>query len=119
MTIKYGFYTEAPNNFYESVHFLSISPKTELVSGEMLQQKDRSGTPKWVVSAVVKYGKHPTDTENFTLIAPNEIAEAIKQIRELTPIKLVGLAKGKWTREGSTETHWSFSIKGVEPIKNG
>lgn len=65
MAVRYGFYTEAPNNFYESVHFLSISPKTELVGGEMLQAKDRSGTPKWVVSAVVKYGKQPTDTENF------------------------------------------------------
>jgi len=117
MAIRYGYYTEAPNNFYESVHFLSISPKTHLVEGKTLQQTDRDGTPKWVVSAVVKYGKQPTDTENFTLTAPIEVGDAIKQIRELTPVKLVGLEKGKWAREVGRETYWTFSIKGVEVLK--
>lgn len=118
MAINYPFHLPHPTSMYDSVHFLSIAPKTVFADGgEGTQQKDKTGIPKWVVSTVVKFAGRPQETENFNLIAPIDVAQAIKQIPELAPVKLMGLSGGKWTREGTTETFWSFKITGVEPVK--
>ena len=118
MAIKYPFHLPHPPSMYDSVHFLSITPKTVFATdGEGGQQKDKNGVPKWVVSAVVKFGEQPQDTETFTLVAQIDVATAIKQIPELAPVKLLGFSGGKWTREGTKETYWSFKITGVELVK--
>ena len=120
MALSYGYYLPLSANLYESVRFLGIAPKTDLLEGgERTQRKDKNGTPMWVVSALVKFDGSTQETENFTLTTTNDVAQKIAQIDELTPIRLVGLAGGKWSRATSDQTAWSFQIKGVEPVKNG
>lgn len=120
MAINFGYYIPLSANLFESVRFLGIAPKTDLLEGgERTPRKDKSGTPMWVVSALVKFDGSTQETENFTLTISKEEQLKIAQIGELAPIRLVGLSGGKWSRATSDQTAWTFQIKGVEPIKNG
>ncbi|MBI5161192.1 MAG: hypothetical protein HY996_07255 [Micrococcales bacterium] len=101
-------------DLFQSVRFLDIAPKMEGVGKEEKQAHDKEGTPRWVVSALVRHGETKQETETFTLTAPLAVAEKINEIEELTPIRLRGLAGGKWTRVSSDKTSWSFQIAGVE-----
>lgn len=116
MTINYGYYLALSAELFEVVRFLDISPKTEM-GANAHQKLDRNGVPQWVVSALVKHDGSKTETETFTLTAPVEVAERINKIEELTPIRLVGLEGGKWSRATSDKTSWSFQIAGVEIAK--
>ena len=78
---------------------------------------DKTGVPFWVISGLVKYQGGNQETELFTLAATNEIAGKIRTIEELTPIRLVGLVGGKWSKNQTDKTSWSFQISGVEIIK--
>ena len=105
-------------NTFDSVRFLDITQKIDLLDGgERTQRKNKDGTPMWVVSALVKFQGSPPETENFTLVAPNEVASKYAQIVELAEIKLIGLAGGKWSRTTSDQTAWSFQITGIEVVK--
>lgn len=118
MTANYGYYLPLLPTLFQSVRFLDISPKNDLLDGgEKTQRKDKSGTPMWVVSALVKFGTSQLETETFTLTAPLDVAQKIKQIQELTPVRLVGLSGGKWSRLTSDQTAWTFQITDVEVVK--
>ncbi len=118
MALNYGYYLPLSTNLYESVRILGIAPKTDLLEGgERQPRKDKNGTPMWVVSALVKFAGSTQETENFTLTAPNDVANKIAQIEELTPIRLVGLSGGKWSRATSDQTAWTFQISGIEVAK--
>ncbi|MDH6238617.1 hypothetical protein [Aurantimicrobium minutum] len=117
MTVSYGYYLPLAENIYQEVRFLDIAIKTEGLGAESKQATTREGTPKWTVSALVKYEGGKQETETFTLSAPQEIAEKINTIPELTTIKLVGLAAGKWSRSATDKTSWSFQITGIEVVK--
>lgn len=118
MANKYGYYMPLAANTFDSVRFLDITQKIDLLdSGERTQRKNKDGTPMWVVSALVKFQGSPPETENFTLVAPNEVANKYAQIGELAEIKLIGLAGGKWSRTTSDQTAWSFQITGIEVVK--
>lgn len=118
MALNYGYYLPLSPNLFESVRFLGIAPKTDLLDGgERSHRKDKNGTPMWVVSALVKFDGSTQETENFTLAVSNEEQHKIAQIAELTPIRLAGLSGGKWSRATSDQTAWTFQIKGVEPVK--
>lgn len=114
MSINYGYYLPLSPSVFETVRFLDISEKTEGLGVEGKQKTDKSGVPQWVVTALVKYQDAKQETETFTLTAPVPVAERIDEIDELTPIRLVGLAGGKWSRAGNDKTSWSFQISGVE-----
>lgn len=117
MTVNYNYYLPLADNIYQEVRFLDVAIKTDGIGAESKQATDREGTPKWTVSALVKYEGGKQETETFTLIAPQEVAEKINTIAELSPIKLVGLAAGKWSRSATDRTSWTFQITGVEVIK--
>lgn len=118
MANKYGYYMPLAANTFDSVRFLDITQKIDLLdSGERTQRKNKDGTPMWVVSALVKFQGSPPETENFTLVAPNEVANKYAQIGELAEIKLIGLAGGKWSRTTSDQTARSFQITGIEVVK--
>lgn len=117
MTVSYGYYLPLAENIYQEVRYLDISVKTEGLGDESKQATDRDGTPKWVVSALVKYEGGKQETETFSLTATQQVAEKINTIPELTPIKLTGLAAGKWSRSATDKTSWSFQITGVEVAK--
>ncbi len=110
----YGYYLPLAPNLFDSVRYLDISPKTERIGSEDVQKTDKDGRPVWVVSALVKYQGNAQATESFTLVATNKEAETIRNIPELTPIKLIGLAGGKWSKAQSDKTSWSFQISGVQ-----
>ena len=117
MTVSYGYYLPLADNIYQEVRFLDISIKSEGIGAESKQATDRDGVPKWTVSALVKFQNSKQETETFTLTAPQEVAEKINTIPELTTIKLVGLSAGKWSRSATDKTSWSFQISGVEVVK--
>lgn len=117
MTVSYGYYLPLDRSLFETVRFLDISPKKEGLGSEEKHKTDKNGVPQWVVSTLVKYQGSKQETEVFTLTAPQAIAETIDMIDELTPIRLVDLAGGKWSRSTTDKTSWSFQISGVEVVK--
>lgn len=118
MPIPYGYYLPLDPNTYDSVRFIGITKKTDGPGPEASQKQDKkTGLPMWTVAALVKYKGGNQETENFTLLATTEVAGKINTIPELTQIKLVELQGGKWSKEGTDKTNWSFQIAGVEIIK--
>jgi hypothetical protein len=115
---NYGYYLPLSPTMFESVRFLAIDPKMEGFGDAETHKKDKDGTPYWVVSALIKYQGSSQEAENFTLIAPMETARKINEIEELSPIKLLGLQGGKWSRADSDKTSWSFQISAVEVVKS-
>ena len=114
---NYGYYLPLHPNTYEAVRFIGIEAKMEGIGENSGQKKDKDGTPVWVVSALVKVPGGSQEMETFTLPASNDIANKIKGIEELTPIRLVGLAGGKWSKSVTDKTTWSFQITSLEIIK--
>jgi hypothetical protein len=110
---NYGYYLPLASNLFESVRFLDISPKFEGFGADEVQKKDKDGTPVWVITALVKVQGSKQETETFTLTASQKDADAVRSIAELTPIKLVGLAGGKWSKAQTDKTSWSFQVSGV------
>lgn len=118
MTINYPYYLKADNELvFTEIRFLDISPKTKGLGAEATQQTTTEGIPKWTVSALVKVGEEPQQTENFTLVASQSTAEQINKIPTLTPIRLLGFEMGKWTKKDTDKTYWSFQMTGVEAVK--
>jgi hypothetical protein len=117
MTVQYGYYLPLSEHLFEAVRFLSITPKTEGLGGNGTQKIDKDGAPLWVVSALVKFRGSKQETEVFTLPAPTKTAEEISKIMELTPINLVALSGGKWSRSETDKTSWSFQISGIALAK--
>lgn len=117
MSANYGYYLPLSSSVFESVRYLAIAPKTEGFGHDEKQKIDKDGTPVWTVSALVKFQGSKQETELFTLAASPELAGKINAIEELTPIRLVGLAGGKWSKSQTDKTSWSFQISGIEVIK--
>ncbi len=113
MSIQYGYYLPV-GNVFDSVRFVSIAVKMTGFGTTAEQKQDKNGTPVWTISALVKRGEEAAGMENFSLTAPAKVAEAIGRVAELTPVRLVGLAGGKWAKAGSDRTEWSFLVIGIE-----
>lgn len=114
---NYGYYLPLHPATFETVRFLGIEEKTEGLGENKSQKKDKDGTPVWVVSALVKVPGGVQDMETFTLTASNDVVNKIKALDDLTPLRLVGLSGGKWSKAITDKTTWSFQISGVEVIK--
>ena len=110
---NYGYYLPLAPSMFESVRFLDISPKYEGFAADEVQKKDKDGTPVWTITALVKVSGSKQETETFTLTASTKDADAIRSIPELTPIKLIGLAGGKWSKAQTDKTSWSFQVAGI------
>lgn len=118
MSVAYGYYLPLATNLFDSVRFIGITPKTERVNGEDKQKTNSEGVLQWSVSALVKFQEGNQETEVFTLAVPIELANKINAIEELTPIRLIGLSGGKWSKNTTDKTSWSFQISGVEVVKS-
>jgi hypothetical protein len=114
---NYGYYLPLNPSIYESVRLLGIEEKMEGMGESKSQKKDKDGTPVWTVSALVKVPGGIQDLETFTLTASKDVAGKIKALDDLTPIRLVGLAGGKWSKAITDKTTWSFQITAIEVIK--
>ncbi len=114
---NYGYYLPLHPNTFETSRFIGIAPKNEGIGENISQKKDKDGTPVWVVSCLVKVSGGSQEMETFTLSASTEIANKIKAIEELTPVRLVGLSGGKWSKAVTDKTTWSFQISGLEILK--
>ena len=113
---NYGYYLPLSEKLFESVRFISIEPKTDGIGSDAPQKTDRDGSPLWVITALVKYQGGASETETFTLPANKKGFDEISAIQELTPIRLVGLSAGKWSRSDTDRTTWTFQITGVAVI---
>lgn len=116
MANNYGYYLPLADTTFESVRFLGITPKYDGVGHDAPQRTDKDGTPLWVVSALVKVIGGRPETELFTLTASHKVANEVASIPELSAVRLVGLAGGKWSRQGSDRTEWSFQVQGVQAL---
>ena len=114
---NYGYYLPLHPSIYETVRLLGIEEKMEGIGENKSQKKDKDGTPVWVVSALVKVPGGTQDMETFTLTASPDVANKIKALEDLTSIRLVGLAGGKWSKAITDKTTWSFQISGIEVVK--
>jgi hypothetical protein len=85
--------------------------------GQAAPKVDKTGVPQYVLTALVKFGDEKPQTEGFTITLDDKGLHQIKSIAELTPIRLLGLKGGKWSRDDSNQTTWSFQISGVEVLK--
>ena len=82
--------------------------------GPLAEHKnDIDGIPVWTVSALVNRSEEASQMETFTLIASAKLAENIGKFGELTPIKLHGLAGGKWVQRAGNK-NLVLQITGVE-----
>lgn len=115
MSIQYGYYLPL-GEVFASVRFLSIVPKMSGFGSLAEQKSNKEGTPVWTISALVNRGEEASQTETFTFIANTKLAENIGKLPEVTPIKLHGLAGGKWVQSGGDKTNWSFLISGLEVV---
>lgn len=115
MPINYGYYLPLARDLFSSAVYLGISPKMEGMGADVRHAHDKNGTPRWVISALVQFGD-AQNTESFTLTAPAAVAEKMKLVKNLSTIRLQGLAGGKWTRENSDKTSWTFQITGFEVL---
>jgi hypothetical protein len=114
---NYGYFLPLAENIFTSVKFLDLSPKTELKFGERIPKLTKEGIPQFVLTALVKNGEDKPQTEVFTITLDEKIANQFRGIPELTPIRLMGLKGGKWSRQESDQTTWSFQISGIEVLK--
>lgn len=115
MAIQYPYYLPL-GEVFDTVRFLSITPRLTGFGQAAEQKMDREGTPIWTVSALVKRGDSAQDTEAFSLTAPVRVAESIGKLPELTPIRLIGLSGGKWVKAGTDRTAWSFAVSAIEVV---
>lgn len=113
---SYGYYLPLSEKVFESVRFLDISEKLDGFGEEEKQKISKDGTPVWVIGALVKLPNGQLETETFTLTATRKEIEALREIPELAPIRLIGLAAGKWSKAGSDSTSWSFQISGLAKL---
>jgi hypothetical protein len=114
---NYGYCLQLHPNTFETFRFIGISPKTEGFGADEKHKTDKNGVPVWTVAALVKVPGGVQEMESFTLTTPADVAQKLKQIEELTPIRLVGLAGGKWSSLQTDKTSWSFQISGIEVLK--
>jgi len=114
---NYGYFLPIAETTFASVRFLDISEKFELKFGQAAPKVDKTGVPQYVLTALVKFGDEKPQTEGFTITLDDKGLHQIKSIAELTPIRLLGLKGGKWSRDDSNQTTWSFQISGVEVLK--
>jgi hypothetical protein len=114
---NYGYYLPLHPNTFETVRFIGIAPKADGIGENTSQKTDKSNTPVWSISALVRVQGGSQELEVFTLTAGNDVANKIKAIEELTPIRLLGLAGGKWSKAMTDKTTWSFQITGLEVVK--
>ena len=110
---NYGYYLPLSEKLFDSIRFISIDPKFEGINSDAPQKADKDGNPQWVITALVKFQGGASETESFTLPATKKVADEIKALEELTPIRLVGLSGGKWSRSDTDRTNWSFQITGL------
>lgn len=114
---NYGYFLPLAENLFSSVKFLDLSPKMEIKFGELEPKTTKEGVPQYVLTALVKFGDDKSQTEVFTIALDDKQLNQVRGIPELTPIRLIGLRGGKWSRQESDQTTWSFQISGLEVLK--
>ena len=114
MSIQTTFYLPLLENIFETVLFSDLAPKADGIEAQAPQKIDKEGLPVWTLAALVKMPGGLYEGETFTLSASKKAAEDITTVKPLTPIKLLGLKGGKWSKSDSSTTRWSFLISGIK-----
>lgn len=114
MTIQSSYYLPLAENIFETVLFSGLAPKSEGIEADSPQKIDKDGVPVWTLAALIKAPGGLYEGETFTLSAMRKAAEEIMTLKDLTPIKLLGLKGGKWSKSDSTSTKWTFTITGIK-----
>lgn len=114
MSIQNSYYLPLLENIFETVLFSALAPKAESIEPNAPQKIDKEGLPVWTLAALVKLPGGLYEGETFTLSAPRKVAEEIMVLKDLAPIKLLGLKGGKWSKSDSAATRWSFLISGIK-----
>ncbi len=114
MSILNSYYLLISESNFESILFLGLAPKADGIETNAPQKIDKDGLLIWTLSALVKAPEGLYEGMTFTLPASKKLAEEIMAIKDLTPIKLLNIKGGKWSKFDSSETKWSFQISGIK-----
>ena len=114
MSIQQTYYLPISETFLETVLYSDLAPKTDGIETNAPQKIDKEGLPVWTLSALVKVPGGLFEGESFTLSATKKTADEIMAIKPLTQIKLLNLKGGKWSKNDSVTTKWSFLISGIK-----
>lgn len=114
---NYGYFLPLAESLFTSVKFLDLSPKTELKFGVPEPKLTKEGVPQYVMTALVKFGDEKPQTEVFTITLDDKQVNAYRAIPELSQLRLIGLRGGKWSKQDTDKTSWSFQISAVEVLK--
>lgn len=114
MSILNSYYLLISESNFESILFLGLAPKADGIETNAPQKIDKDGLLIWTLSALVKAPEGLYEGMTFTLPASKKLAEEIMAIKDLSPIKLLNIKGGKWSKIDSSETKWSFQISGIK-----
>ena len=116
MSIQNTYYMPLKENLFESALFSEIVPKKDGRGSDALQKHDKDGVPIWSIFAFVSLPGESPDKEMFSLAAPQKVAEEIANLKVYTPIKFIGLTGGKWSKEGTDKTTWTFKCDAIMKV---
>ena len=113
----YGYYLPLSDNVFDAVHYLGIEAKTEGIGDARTQKHTPEGLPVWTLTTLVNRAGSIPEVEFFTWVGSSSDADHLKALAPMTPVKLIGVEAGKWTRANSDRTTWTFRVAGIEPVK--
>jgi len=114
---NHGYYLPLAGDVFEAVHYLGIEARTDGIGDARTQKHTPGGLPVWTLTLLIKRGNNIPEVELFTWAAAGQAVEAVKALPPMTPVTLIGLEAGKWTRANSDRTTWTFRVAGLEPAK--
>jgi hypothetical protein len=114
---NHGYYLPLANNVFEAAHFLGIEARSDGMGETRTQKHNPDGVPVWTLTLLIKRAGSIPEVELFTWTASTEAAQAVKEIPPMTPVTLIGLEAGKWSRANTDRTTWTFRVAGIEPTK--
>lgn len=112
-----GYYLPLAAEVFESTHLLGIEPRSDGIGEARTQKHTSEGVPVWTLTMLIKRPGSIPEVELFSWACPADAAGQIKGMAPMTPVTLVGLEAGKWSRANSDRTTWTFRVASIEPIK--
>lgn len=112
-----GYYLPLAPSVFESIHFLGIEARTEGIGDARTQKHAPDGQPVWTLTLLIQRTGSIPEVETFAWTATTQAATVVGNLAPMTPVTLVGLEGGKWSKAGTDRTTWSFRVAGIEPIK--
>ena len=114
---NHGYYLPLASDVFETIHFLGIEARTDGLGEARTQKHTPDGVPVWTLTLLIKRPGSIPEVELFAWAATAQAAEHVTGMAPMTPVALLGLEAGKWSRANSDRTTWTFRVAGIEASK--